>query len=333
MPADYQWRHTATSENTDGFYSFLNQTIINFRSEALITVTHRWNPAGDEMGIFNPHYFGVSYEAGVGYWAIVNVDGSPIPVGAAFDISAYQQPWIGGFIHSATPRNTYGNYTVINNPILNGRRDAVFFVTPRIPPPHGPLSAVDLSPFFKMKGSIVGGLPGAITVPLKIPVPVSAWPELNHPLGVWYDESTSRWNIFNQDYLSMYNRSSYNIEVLDYRTYGPHVEHVRVYVAEQSDHILEPVNYVDTVVDMDFPHQFMWVTSNISFRHANRQYTRFTSGRPDPRTIRAVPNPHPVGIWYNTATLKPSVFNEDGAAMRRGCGFNIRHGGGGGSGR
>src|SRR5688572_7285350 len=67
----------------------------------------------------------------------------------------------GGFKHTATAANIVGHYTHINHSSLNSRPNATFVVTPN------------------------WGSAGVYN---------------NHPIGVWYDSSVSRWAIFNQDF-------------------------------------------------------------------------------------------------------------------------------------
>jgi len=86
------------------------------------------------------------------------------------------------FIHRATPENISrdpSNSTYIDNPLTNDNPDAFVFVTQNWNP---------------------GGGAGKYN---------------DHPVGVWYDPSTQRWAIFNQDRETMPDGAAFNVAVVE----------------------------------------------------------------------------------------------------------------------
>lgn len=74
---------------------------------------------------------------------------------------------------------------------------------------------------------------------------------------------------------------------------------------------------LDVLAGGDSASEFHFVTQNASFRLAAQ-----IQGNPD---VRVGFNTHPVGILWNESTYRPAIFNEDGATMLAGIGYNVRH--------
>jgi hypothetical protein len=85
------------------------------------------------------------------------------------------------FIHRATPENVSANSTYLDNPLANGDPNVVLYVTQNWNP---------------------GGSAGIYN---------------EHPIGVWYDDSSQRWAIFNQDRETMPDGAAFNVAVLEAR--------------------------------------------------------------------------------------------------------------------
>ena len=51
-----------------------------------MSVTQNWNPGGGR-GVYNDHPVGVFYDKKAQQWAVYNLDGAPMPDGAAFNIA------------------------------------------------------------------------------------------------------------------------------------------------------------------------------------------------------------------------------------------------------
>jgi hypothetical protein len=77
--------HRAIPPNLQGVSTFVDNLRTNGRPDALILVTHNWNPGGSFYGIYNDSPIGVRYAAP--HWAIFNERLTPnIAVGAAFNV-------------------------------------------------------------------------------------------------------------------------------------------------------------------------------------------------------------------------------------------------------
>jgi hypothetical protein len=83
------------------------------------------------------------------------------------------------FVHRATPENISANSTYLDNPLINDDPDVILYVTQNWNP---------------------GGGTGTYN---------------DHPIGVWYDSSTQRWAIFNQDREVMPEGVAFNVAVLE----------------------------------------------------------------------------------------------------------------------
>src|SRR5579871_3140343 len=158
-PDPTYWIHTATSANTSGNATDLSEYGC---FSGLLFVQANWNPGGVYTG-FDPHPVGVGLGHLDGVWAIVNEDGAPMPLGAAFTV--YDVPYSvfptdphAFFFQQATS----GSYlTYLDNPELNGNPSAQLMVTPDF-----------------------GYFEGVVDP---------------HQIGIWYDSAAGRWTIYNED--------------------------------------------------------------------------------------------------------------------------------------
>lgn len=172
------YTHTATSSNSAGDSTYLDNIYTNNNPYALVWVTPNWNPGG-LGGVYNNHNIGVWYDGYRGKWAIFNQDGTPIPNGASFNIvnesSSYYPHY---FVQTATSSNISGDSMFLNVSSINGVNGHKLLVTP-VWNPNG-----------------VGGV------------------FENHPIGVWYDSYTGQYAVFNQDGAAMAPGVSFNIWIL-----------------------------------------------------------------------------------------------------------------------
>ncbi len=161
--------HTATVANSSGTYTVIDNPALNGNPNAVFFVTQNWNPSGGS-GVYNNSAIGVWYTGS--NWAIFDQDLSPIPEGADFNVFI---PFAGSgsFVHTADVSNINLNWTVIDNPALNGDPNAVFIVTQNWNPSGGS---------------------GVYN---------------NSSIGVWY--TGSNWAIFNQDLSPMPEGADFNI--------------------------------------------------------------------------------------------------------------------------
>ena len=163
----YSFVHTANSSNIISNWTVIDFALLNGAPTAIFLVTQNWNPPGGG-GIYNNSPIGVWYNGS--QWSVFNQDLAPMPEGAGFNIF---YPLAGYSLHTATASNIISNWTVIDNPSLNGNPNAIFFITQNWNPPGG------------------GGIYN------------------NSPIGVWYDGSN--WAIFNEDLAGMPQGAAFNI--------------------------------------------------------------------------------------------------------------------------
>jgi len=78
--------HRAEPSNTQGHISYLDDSLINQKPDAVVSVAQNWNP-GETGGVYNNHPVGVRYDNDVEAWTVYNKDGVPIPNGAAFNFA------------------------------------------------------------------------------------------------------------------------------------------------------------------------------------------------------------------------------------------------------
>lgn len=169
------YAHTATSANTNGDYTLLDNPVSNNNPNAFVFATANWNPNGTYTG-FDSHQTGVWYDRSAGKWGIFNEDTTSMPVGASFNVYILPQAFSDvEFVQTTTTANTSGILTFINNLNLNGNPSANFLVTQNWNP---------------------GGNGGTFN---------------NHAIGVWYDTSVGEWTIYNEDRATMATGVSFNV--------------------------------------------------------------------------------------------------------------------------
>ncbi len=121
-----QFVQVATTANTSGIYTSIDHPLINNNPSAVIIATSNWNPGGG-WGVYNDHPIAVVYFHPS--WLVVNQDSASMPISAAFNVLV-PKSGPNAFVHAATATNTFGNYTLIDNPLTNGKPNAKILVTP-----------------------------------------------------------------------------------------------------------------------------------------------------------------------------------------------------------
>ncbi len=156
--------------------TYLDHPSTNGDPKAFILVQRTSDPGGDSDD--NTHQIGVWYDArGGGRWAIFNQHRAPMAVGATFEVVVMEGP--NTIVHRATPQNTVGNSTYVEDSLTNGNPHAVLTVTQNWNPGG--------------KGSTYN----------------------DHPVGVRYDPDEKRWVIFNRDEEQMPGGAAFNVAVLE----------------------------------------------------------------------------------------------------------------------
>ncbi len=159
--------HTATGGNSRGDYTYLSNPGIDGDPDAVVSAS----PAGSYE-----HNIGVWYEPTKERWAIFNQDLAPVPAGSAFEVAVPTAD--EGFVHRATPTNTVGDATYVDDPLVNGKPGAEVSVTQNWNP---------------------GGGNGVYN---------------DHPVGVRYEEDEKRWAVYNRDEAQIRDRAAFNVTVL-----------------------------------------------------------------------------------------------------------------------
>ena len=145
----------------------------NGDSYKLLFVTHNFGTSG---GVFNNSPTGVWYDGT--YWNLYSEQDSAFAPGVVFNVFAVDTG-VNAFVHQATIANSAANYTIIDNPALNGNAGATIIVTHNWNP--GEVAA----------GEVVD----------------------KSPLGVWYDGAN--WTIFNQDGSQIPDTACFNVLICD----------------------------------------------------------------------------------------------------------------------
>jgi hypothetical protein len=254
--------HIATAATIAGHTTAINNPATNGNPNALLIVTPNWNPGGTG-GTYNNHAIGVWYNTGTSKWEIFNQDYATMPVYAAFNVEVSSTS-SSLFIHTATAANSISHRTVIDSPATNGNPNALLIVT------------LNWNP---------GGTGGTSN---------------NHPLGVWYNTGTSKWEIFNQDYAAMPPAAAFNVKV------GKAGPGFFVHTAAAAT-IAGHTTAINNPATNGNPNALLIVTSNWN-----------------PGGTGGTFNNHAIGVWYNTGTSKWEIFNQDYAAMPANAAFNIK---------
>lgn len=121
-----------------------------------------------------------------------------------------------------------------------------------------------------------------------------------HEIGVWYYQGLGKWAIFNEDKTAMPVGASFNVEVHNTTFGGDYVQ------------TAQPTNNLSgymTVIDSPF------------FNGVPQWTVRVTQVWNVQGTCGCVSNPHPVGVWYDNALQKWTVYTVDRTALPTGAAF------------
>jgi hypothetical protein len=168
--------HKATAANTGRHATSIDHPLANDNPNAILFVTQNRNPGGGWPGMVNNHDVGVMYLEVTGRWAIVNLDGANMPVGAAFNVVIPHTP-TEFLVHEATEANTIWHTTYMDHQLTNNSPKTYTFVTPNWNPP---------------------GMTGIYN---------------NHSIGVRH--SASKWAIFNEDEEAITEGAAFNVLIPD----------------------------------------------------------------------------------------------------------------------
>jgi hypothetical protein len=166
--------HTATAANIIGYYTTMDNTLLNSNPNALVFITPNYNPGG-VGGLYDSRYNGVYYNGNK--WGVSNQDGGSISANLAFNVlTLVPNPAV--FVHTSTAVNSEVNISNFDHALTNSNPNAVVFVTQRL----------------NLAGG-VGGVPN------------------NHAIGVYYEPGAKQWGVFNQDKVDMPLDAVFNVFV------------------------------------------------------------------------------------------------------------------------
>ena len=171
---DTAFVHRATEENSRGDYTYLSDPSIDGDPKAVVLATPTPDRASTEDGTYD-HNIGVWYEPGAQKWAIFDQDRSAVPRGATFQVVIPGGP--EKFVHRAGPENITENSTYLDDPLVNGKPEAILSVTQNWNP---------------------GGGTGTYN---------------DHPVGVRYDAGRQRWAVYNTDGATIPEGAAFNVAV------------------------------------------------------------------------------------------------------------------------
>jgi hypothetical protein len=259
--------HVATADNTTGNSTYIDHPILNGDPDAIFIVTKNGNAGGSWSGTVNEHVIGVWYASGPGKWAIFNQDGASMAVGTDYNILIPDWTVPEVFVHEATAGNIAGNYTTIDHPQTNNNPDALLFVTQNWNP---------------------GDTSGTYN---------------DHPVGVWYDDVSDKWSVFNEDGAPMPVGADFNVLIA-----GPDAG-AFVHVATAESYLGTGSTLIDYPPIDDDTHALLFVTQNWNPGNEGRIY-----------------NPYTVGVYYNPlyerwgiSSLEPGMT----VSVTEGAAFNV----------
>jgi sortase A len=124
--------------------------------------------------------------------------------------------------------------------------------------------------------------------------------DYDHPIGVWYDRyrEGGRWAVFNQDEEAMREGAGFEVAILDGSGYFVHTA-----TDENSE---DGRTYIDDPLVNGDPEADLFVTQDWNPGGGSGTY-----------------NDHYVGVEYEQARERWTIFNRDGAAMPQNASFNV----------
>lgn len=169
------------------------------------------------------------------------------------------------FVWTATAANSGGDSTFINNFATNNRPGDILFITPNWDQ---------------------GGVCGCVYD--------------RSPVGVWYDNSSGRWAIFNENLSAIPSGASFNVLVV------PHASSSVLVQGATTGNSSGDSTFLNSPLTNGLPGTRLMVTQVWN-----------------PNGSGGIYNNHPVGVWYDSGNGRWAVFQEDRTNMTLGASFNV----------
>lgn len=258
--------HIGTSGDTGSFLTLLDDRGLPQNAHQAVTiVTATWNPGGNPA---NPSWRSPGVLDFYGTWAVANMDGTTMPVGAAYDYFMLQSTNPYAFVHTVPSSGGTSLSTEIDNPATNGNPDLALFVAPLY----------------------VGGGREA------------------GPVGVWYDSSTKKWAIFNEDLAPIPAGARFNVATA--RALGGGAV---VHTATAANDLAGFATCIGEPTGATGPNAVLFVTP---VWNPNGSQT-------------GVIDSSPLMVGFDSPLDEWCIVNADGSAMPAGAAFNVVSMGGG----
>ena len=119
--------HKTDATNCIPNITYFDNPLVNRDPDALIFALHNWNPFGTGTSVYDKK-LGVYHYNSV--WSIFDQEGVPMQEGIYFNVAVAPKT-DSAFLHTTTASNIISNYTVIDNPLLNGNPSAKILVQQR----------------------------------------------------------------------------------------------------------------------------------------------------------------------------------------------------------
>jgi hypothetical protein len=128
---------TSTGANVSGKYTTIDHPLANGMPNALILATPNQTPFGTPASAIS-RPLGVWYDSLAGRWGIFDQGIAAMEMGESFNVAVIPAGEPVGYVHHADVGNTTGSRTTLDHFLLNGRPDALVFVTQNWNPPTPP---------------------------------------------------------------------------------------------------------------------------------------------------------------------------------------------------
>ncbi len=295
------YTHVATSANTTGYWTELDNKVTNNQSGAwVIAMPNR--SASSNGRVVDNHPIAVWYDAMMGRWAIINQDKASIPVGAAFNVFAVPQSLVQpvnsqSSVNSSSSATVFGAFSSIfapqNRQSGNTQSEELTLVAS---------SSNSKGNWTYIDSTVTNGNPNAF---VNATVNWSAKGVYDpHPVGAFYDATAQKWAIFNEGSIDPIPQGSAFNLLVDSSINGL-VLHTSTASNTSGNH---------TAIDessqlSSSPQAIVFVTPN------------FNPGGLGGGGHDGAYEPHNLGVSYQDGQWV--IFNEDNAAMSTDVSFNV----------
>ncbi len=250
----------STSANIASLVTYLDSPSLNQLPARSFLANVVLNPLGATTS-YHSHPLGAFYSSTDAQWSVFNEDSVDMPTGVAFNIFTPPQNSVF-FTHTATVGNTTADLTLLDNVNLNNHPEAKVFAMPAYNP---------------------GGGSGAY---------------YNHKIGVYYQVSTGRWGIYNEDAAGIPADSKFFVYVSQGFT-------------QSFTHVATVDNTPGNYTILDSP-----LLNNNPNAVINVMHDWGTSGS------GAYYN-EALGVWYSSGRGRWTIFNNNSGAIPAGLKFNV----------